>query len=98
MPVAERHAIMLDRLAAALGAPARRPLGIADCYWAHEPYSRGCVSTAATGTWTTYGVGMRAACGRLHLAGAEAATRFLSQMDGAVRAGQAAAAAALAAL
>jgi monoamine oxidase len=98
LPASERHATMLNRLAAALGTPTRHPLGIADCYWAHEPFSRGCVSTAAPGTWTTYGTGMRAACGRLHWAGAETATRFPGQMDGAVRAGRRAAAAALEAL
>jgi monoamine oxidase len=50
------------------------------------------------GAWTSFGEALRAPVGSIHWAGAEVATRWSGYMDGAVRSGREAAAAAVAAL
>ena len=54
--------------------------------------------TGAPGTLTTLGTVLRALVGRIHWAGTETSERWTGYIDGAIRAGERAAAEALAAL
>lgn len=89
-PDARRRAV-LDHLAAGLGPQATSPVGYHEVYWAAEPWSRGCNSFMTTGAWTAWGHALRAPVGRIHWVGAEYASVFVGQMDGAVRTAEAAA-------
>ena len=86
--MAARQAKVLAELARCFGPEALKPREIREVYWAAEEYSRGCVSACLPGAWTAYGRALRAPVGRAHFAGAECATQFMSNMDGAVQSGQ----------
>jgi len=47
----------------------------------------------AAGTWVAYGRALREPVGRIHWAGTETATTWAGYLDGAIRSGEAAAAA-----
>ena len=60
-----------------------------------QEFTRGCYGAHfAPGVWTSYGEAWRAPAGRIHWAGAECAPQWNGYMEGAVRSGEAAAAAA----
>ncbi|MCE2521209.1 MAG: FAD-dependent oxidoreductase [Alphaproteobacteria bacterium] len=84
MPPDERSDAVLGDLADSLGPRALDVVGYHAVDWAAEPWSRGCNSFLATGSWTAYGGALRPAVGSIHWAGAEYAERFMGQMEGAV--------------
>ncbi len=93
LSAAERRRAALAGLARAFGARALEPIDYIEMDWAAETYSRGCpVAAAPPGLLTTYGRALREPVGRLHWAGTETATYWSGYMDGAVRAGERAAA------
>jgi monoamine oxidase len=97
-PAAERRDAVLAELARLFGARAARPDAFYERDWTAERYTRGCYGAfLPPGTWTSVGDAMRPPVGPLHWAGAELAQRWSGYMDGAVRSGEAAAAAILAA-
>jgi len=95
----ERRRMVVGCLTRIFGPRAARPDGYVERCWAEEEFTRGCYGCAmTTGAWTSYGPALRAPIGRIHWAGAETATRWSGYMDGAIRSGDDAAAAVLAAL
>jgi monoamine oxidase len=90
-PEARRGALLAE-MERCFGPHAARPLGDRELYWQEERYSRGCVSYVGPGVWTAYGAGLRPAVGPIHWAGAEVATEFPGNIEGAVQAGEKAAA------
>jgi monoamine oxidase len=91
----ERRAEVLATLAALFGAPAGTPRDYLEADWASDPWSAGCVAGAPPGALSG-GAAWRGSHDRIHLAGAEAAVRWPGYMEGAIEAGEAAAAAVLA--
>lgn len=96
---ADRRRAVTDLLGRLFGPRAMRPEAYYEQDWGAEPYTRGCYGAfLPPGAWTHLGDALRAPVGPLHWAGAEHATRWSGYMDGAIRSGEAAAAAILAAL
>jgi monoamine oxidase len=92
----ERRAAVVDCFRRLFGPRAGRPEGYVERLWADEEWSRGCYGChMPTGAWTGFGPALREPVGPIHWAGAEYATVWNGYMDGAVRSGQSAAAAAL---
>jgi monoamine oxidase len=99
MPPASRRAAVLDQLQGFFGAQARRPRTFFETSWSQEQWTRGCpVGIPAVGSFATYGPRLREPVGRIHWAGTETATYWNGYMDGAVSAGERAAAEAAARL
>ena len=95
----ERRRMVVGCLTRTFGPRAARPAGYVEQCWAEEEFTRGCYGCAmTTGAWTSFGAALRAPIGHIHWAGAETATRWSGYMDGAIRSGDDAAAAVLAAL
>jgi monoamine oxidase len=97
MTAAQRRSAVLAQYASFYGAhPART---FFDTNWAGQEWTRGCpVGIMAPGVLLAYGPWIRRPVGRLHWAGTESSTYWMGYMDGAVRAGERAAAAVRAAL
>ncbi len=94
-----RRAAVIDCFTRLFGPDAAKPLDYVDKSWADEEWTRGCYGCyMPTGAWTVYGPHLRAPVGPIHWAGAETATVWSGYMDGAVRSGDSAAAAARASL
>lgn len=92
-----RRAAVLDALAAYFGPRASAPAEYHELDWSAEPWTRGCYGAHfAPGTWTQFGVELRAPVGRIHWAGAETAIAWNGYMDGALTSGERAAAEVLA--
>ena len=91
MPANARRGTLLAEMQRCFGPRASKPLGDRELYWQEEKYSRGCVSYVGPGVWTAYGPALRPAVGPIHWAGAEVATEFPGNIEGAVRAGEKAA-------
>lgn len=87
----ERRSVILSEYSRFFGSKALEPREFVERYWAAEEFSRGCVSVAVPGAWTAYGSAMRSPVGRIHWAGAESATEFPGNMEGALQAGERAA-------
>ncbi|GIJ11442.1 monoamine oxidase [Micromonospora andamanensis] len=88
-----RTATLLDALAAIAGPAARQVEMVVDHDWSADPWTRGCFGGALTpGAWQEYGPSLRAPVGRIHWAGTETATHWTGYLDGAVEAGERAAA------
>jgi monoamine oxidase len=95
-PADERRAAVIDCFRRLFGPRAARPAAYVERLWADEEWSRGCYGChMPTGAWTDYGPALREPIGPIHWAGAEYATVWNGYMDGAVRSGESAAAAAL---
>ncbi|MCY1338435.1 putative flavin-containing monoamine oxidase AofH [compost metagenome] len=95
-PSAERRAVVLECFARYFGEAALRPLEYVDKCWADEPFARGCYAALfPPGLWSNGAARLREPFGRLHFAGTETATRWMGYFDGAVEAGERAAAEAL---
>lgn len=89
-PAADRRAAVLAQFATLAGpAPA---LDYLEADWAVDAHASGCVAVSPPGTLTT-APAWRGSFGRLHLAGTETATRWPGYMEGAIEAGERAAAA-----
>ena len=90
---AERRQSVLNCLARFFGPEARNPLAYAEQDWTLEPWVRGGpVTILPTGVLHRLGPALREPVGKVHWAGTEAALRWTGYMDGAIRAGVAAAA------
>ncbi|MFV2116600.1 flavin monoamine oxidase family protein [Micromonospora sp. LOL_025] len=93
MPPQDRRASLLDALAAVAGPAARRPDEFVEYDWSADEWTRGCFCGAPTpGSWCGYGPELRQPVGRVHWAGTETATRWAGYLDGAIEAGERAAA------
>lgn len=92
-PEAARRASVLDAFTAAFGPEARRPVEFVEQDWSAEPWTRGC-PTASVGPGVLRGAGglLRAAVGAVHWAGTETADEWTGYLEGAIEAGQRAAA------
>ena len=96
---AEREAAILADLVAFGGERAGAPEQLIVHDWNAEPWTGGAFTAYLTpGTWTTLGAALREPVGPVLWAGSEAATRWPGYFEGAIEAGEAAAAAALAQL
>ncbi len=93
-PEADRRAAVLGTLTRLFGPRAAQPQAFYEQKWADEEWTRGCYGCyLPPGGWTAFGRALRPPIGPLHWAGAEYADRWSGYMDGAVRSGEAAAAA-----
>lgn len=90
---ASRRAALVDSLTRCFGSLAREPLEVVELDWAGEEWTRGCYGAHfGPGSWRSVGPALRPPCGRIHWAGTETATEWNGYMEGAVRAGERAAA------
>ncbi len=96
---AERQDAAVACLVRYFGPKAAHPTGFVERDWMDEEFSRGCYGAHFTpGVWTAYGPALREPIGRIHWAGAECSPVWNGYMEGAVRSGEATAAAVLARL
>lgn len=96
---AGRKAAVSQQLARLFGPEALANIDYLEKDWIDEPWSRGSpVGVPAPGSLSRSGSALRASIGRMHLAGTEAAEHWTGYIDGAARAGKAAAKKALAQL
>ena len=91
MTTQARKAALIDAYVKYLGPDAAHPVHYHDQYWMLERYTKGCVSPLAPGLLSQLGQAVRPTIGRIEWAGSETATIWNGYMDGAVRAGHAAA-------
>ncbi|MBN9747896.1 hypothetical protein DMP23_43585 [Amycolatopsis sp. A1MSW2902] len=89
---ARRREAVLAGLARAFGEQARHPDEYHEMNWTEERWTSGCVPIWSPGLLTTCGPGYAAAAGRLHFAGSEVSPVWAGSMEGAVVAGERAAA------
>ncbi len=88
-----RRAAVLDCLRRFFGGRAAAPTDYLDLDWGAEEWTRGCYGgNAAPGTLTRFGPALREPVGPLHWAGSETALEWVGYMDGAIEAGERAAA------
>jgi len=91
---AERRAAVLGCFTRYFGQVAASPEQYVERDWMAEEYTRGCYGAHfGPGVWTSYGEAWRAPVGRVHWAGAECSPQWNGYMEGAVRSGEATAAA-----
>jgi len=94
-PEARRQAFV-DCLVRYFGEQARHPVEYLERDWMAEEFSRGCYGAHLTpGVWTAYGPALTEPIGRIHWAGTECSPVWNGYMEGAVRSGEATAAAVL---
>ena len=99
LDAAARRAAVIEALVRLFGEEAASPVDYVDHDWTAERWSRGCyVGVMPPGVLTRVGAALRAPCGRIHFAGTETATRWVGYLDGAIEAGDRAAAEVLEAL
>jgi monoamine oxidase len=92
-PADQRQAVVLECFARYFGAQALQPLEYVDKSWMDEPFARGCYAALfPPGLWSNGAARLREPLGRMHFAGTETATRWMGYFDGAVQAGERAAA------
>ncbi|MGA4728003.1 flavin monoamine oxidase family protein [Micromonospora taraxaci] len=93
----QRRRCLLDAFTTVVGSQAGDPVDLIEYDWSAEEWTRGCFSGALTpGAWGAYGPHLRTPVGRVYWAGTETATRWSGYLEGAVRAGERAAAEVLA--
>jgi len=96
---AERKALIVGDLTRLLGPEAASPIDYVDNDWPSEEWSRGCyVGVAGPGVISVFGEALRRPVGRIHWAGTETSSVWCGYVEGAIRAGERAAAEASAAL
>jgi monoamine oxidase len=96
-PKAEQQQAALASFARYFGDEALRPREYVQFNWSTEVWNRGCpVALLPPGVLLDFGPALRASVGRIHWAGTETSTYWNGYLDGAVRAGERAAAEALA--
>ena len=84
-------------LAVMFGERAREPIEVVSKNWIDDPWSAGCyVGVMPPGALTDVADALRTPCGRLHFAGTETAIHHVGYLEGAIEAGQRAAAEVLA--
>jgi monoamine oxidase len=97
MDEARRRAAVLSCFARLYGSQAETPLDYAEQEWSAEEWSGGGpTSNFGPGGWSECGPALRKPVGRIHWAGTETATVWSGYMEGALQAGERAAAEALA--
>lgn len=95
----ERRAAVVDALVRCFGPGAADPVAVIEKDWAADEWTRGCpTGFASPGALSAYGPALRQPCGPIHWAGTETSDEWTGYMEGAVAAGERAAAEALAAL
>jgi monoamine oxidase len=95
----ERRELVLDALERCFGPHAAHPVGYVERDWSADEWSLGGYGSAMPlGGWTSCGAALREPVGRIHWAGSETATEHHGYIEGAVQAGQRAAAEVLHAL
>ena len=93
LPLAERRKLVLAAFAKAVGPEALNPIEYVEHDWTHERWTMGSpVASVQPGATVAYGSTIRQPHGRVHWAGTETSTYWAGYMDGAVRAGERAAA------
>jgi monoamine oxidase len=98
-PESELRDAALDGFGKLFGDAARHPVDVFQQHWSKEEWSRGCpVGIVPPGVLRDNGPALRRPAGRIHWAGTETATYWNGYMEGAIRAGERAAAEAVAAL
>jgi monoamine oxidase len=98
-PAHERRREVLSVLSRLFGKEAGDPVDYAELDWSAERWTRGCpVGTLPPGALTQLGASLREPVGRVCFAGTETATEYTGYMEGAVQAGERAAAEAAARL
>jgi len=95
--VEDRRAEVLATFATYFGDRALRPVAYLEKDWAADPWSAGCVAATAPDVLSR-GARWREPFGRVHIAGTESAVHWPGYMDGAIEAGERAAAEVMAAL
>jgi putrescine oxidase len=99
MSTSERRAVVLDGFAAFFGDEARNAVDFIEVDWSAEEWTRGAYSaTFEVGGLSRFGADLRRAIGPVHWACTDISGVGNMHMEGAIRSGQAAAAAALEAL
>jgi monoamine oxidase len=99
LPEEARRAAVIEALVGFFGDEAAEPAAYVDHDWRAERWSRGCyVGVMPRGLMTRVGAALRAPCGVIHFAGTETASRWVGYLDGAIEAGERAAAEVIAAL
>lgn len=90
---AERQSAGVETLAQVFGPRARNVVEYVEHSWTDEEYSRGCYAgTMPPGAWRSFGKGLREPVGKIHWAGTETATDWSGYVEGAMQAGERAAA------
>lgn len=90
---AARRAVMTQAVARMFGTKGGKPIGYVEGVWPNEQFSRGCWGYTPTGILTGFRDALTKPAGRIHWAGTETQLGpFSGFMDGAVRAGERAAA------
>ena len=93
MPPEERRPVVLSCLRHFFGDKARVPSAYIERDWSEEEWTRGCYGgNASPGALTRFGPALRTHVGPLHWAGSETASRWVGYMEGAIEAGERAAA------
>lgn len=93
MSPAERRQRVIDDLTGYFGPAAADPIDYIEQDWAAEEYTRGCYGAFTTPqALTSFGRALRTPVGPLHWAGSETAVTWTGYIDGAIEAGQRAAA------
>lgn len=88
-----RRAEAIRTAVGCFGSEAGSPRDFIEKSWMEEEFSRGCYAgTMTPGSWTTFGTALRAPVGRIHWAGTETATYWNGYVEGALQAGERAAA------
>jgi monoamine oxidase len=93
LPADQRRQTALECFARWFGPAALQPTSFGYHDWTEERFTGGApVAVLGAGVLSRVGPALRAPCGRIHWAGTEAAEKWTGYMDGAIRAGEAAAA------
>ncbi|MFB6672063.1 flavin monoamine oxidase family protein [Streptomyces sp. NPDC056390] len=91
---AERRAMLVECVAGYLGDTAREPVEYLEKDWSGDEWARGGYGAYVTpGTWVAHGRALNEPVGRIHWAGSDYSSDWNGYMEGAVRSGEAAAAA-----
>ncbi|MDY6998449.1 MAG: FAD-dependent oxidoreductase [Actinomycetota bacterium] len=94
MTTGERRDALTDELVRHFGPQAARPEYYVDGEWSERQWTRGCYNAnCGPLVWTTFGSALAAPVGAIHWAGTDTATHWSAYMEGAVEAGERAAAA-----
>ena len=92
-PAAERQVAVLKQLSQYFGDQALAPVDYIEKDWCADEWTSGCyVGLMPAGMMSQFGSELRAPCGRIHWAGTETATEWSGYFDGAIQAGERAAA------
>ncbi len=93
LPLADRKKLVLEGFAKVVGPDALNPIDYVEQDWTHERWTMGSpIASAQPGATVAYGSTIREPHGLVHWAGTETSTYWAGYMDGAVRAGERAAA------